>query len=65
MRTSSVGTAFRRLQQANARGHDYTECADDFHALILRLNVASGKYDDPFCAETYRSKQREQSRLRC
>jgi hypothetical protein len=27
-----MGTAFRRLQQRNARGHDYTECADDFHA---------------------------------
>ena len=45
--TASPGTAFRRLQQRNTRGHDYTECADDFHNLILRLNVAPGKYDDP------------------
>jgi len=35
------------LEQGNARRHHYTECADDFHALILRLNAASGKYDHP------------------
>jgi hypothetical protein len=35
------------LQQGNARRHDYTECADDFHTLILRLNAASSKYDHP------------------
>ena len=40
--TSPVGTAFRGLQQGNACGYDYTECADDFHGLILRLNALSG-----------------------
>jgi hypothetical protein len=44
---ASPGTAFRRLQQRNTRGHHYTECADDFHTLILRLNAPSGKYCIP------------------
>jgi hypothetical protein len=35
------------LQQGNACGYHYTECADDFHALSLRPNIAPGKYDDP------------------
>jgi hypothetical protein len=35
------------LQQRNTRGHHYTEYADDFHTLILRLNAPSGKYCIP------------------
>jgi len=69
-----MGTAFRRLQQGNARGHDYTECADDFHKLILRLNALSGKYDDPACAKikkqtptqvASRQKGKESARFEC
>jgi hypothetical protein len=47
---ASVGTPLRRLQQSDARRHHQTECANDFHAENLRLNIASSKYVDHVCS---------------
>ena len=42
--SASVGATLRRLQQNNTRDHHHTECANDFHAEILRLSAACSKY---------------------
>jgi hypothetical protein len=44
--STSSGTALRRLQQSDARDHHHAECANGFHVFNVRLNVASGKFDD-------------------
>src|ERR1700704_3811904 len=49
-RTTSSGTALRRLQQSDARDHHHAEYANGFHVFNVRLNFVSANRRSIFCA---------------
>jgi hypothetical protein len=53
--TAASSTAFHRLQQGKARDHHQTECRNSFHVQILRLMIASSKYECGPSAEKYQA----------